>query len=203
MNKTPKILFVFAILLMALAACQSNGTPVPQVDPVTVAPLDEGTGFDATNTPEPSLSYKSATYTDEMAWIALDYPEDWTEQQSTQIGERGWQGGLFSPGSSAELIAEGGARVMITLYTWEPVDDIEAYTAQRKLAWDASGFIVLEESTEFMTDDRAVVTFVVETSSGDKVVYAFLTTGDDYLEISGEGDLDLCREIIGTIRPID
>ncbi len=157
----------------------------------------------ATSTPRPALSYESATYTDEMAWIALDYPQGWQVQQTVQIGERGWQGGLFSPGSSFESLAEGDSRVMITLYAWDPPGDIEAYTAQRKLAWDASGFSILEESTDFLTDDRAVVTFLVETSTGEQMILAFLTSGDDYLEVNCEGELGLCREIIGTLRPID
>lgn len=191
------------IFVISLAGCQSNGSPGIVVQPEDGLPTEEAVELQATKTAEPGLSYDSSTYTDEMAWIAMDYPQDWSIQQSTQVGERGWQGGLFSPGSSIESLAGGGSRVMITLYSWDPAGDIEAYTAQRKLAWEASGFKILDEVTNFLPDDRAVVTFLVVTSEGEKVVFAFLTTGDDYLEVSGQGDLPLCQEIIGTLRPID
>ena len=196
------ILLVMINLGLLLTACSRSGTPVVEYE-TEVNLIEETAVPSAAPTLEPTLSYEIATFTDEMAWIAFDYPLSWSLQEPVQVGERGWQGGVFSPGSSAEALVDGGSRVMITLYSWDPTGDIEAYTAHRKLAWDSSGFTIREENMDFMTDDRAVVTFLVETAENQEAVFAFLTTGDDYLEVSCEGQLDLCREIIGTLRPID
>lgn len=150
--------------------------------------------------PESVLSYEAAIYLEEAAGIELSYPVDWSESPRQQIGERGAQAALLSPGSTLEQTAEGGARILLTTYTWDPKHDLEAYVAQRKLAWDASGFNVLREEVFTLEDGRQVMVFNVEVGSGSEAVFAFVTAGEDYLQISEEGDLDLCMEIIKSMK---
>ena len=119
------------------------------------------------------------------------------------IGERGVQAALLSPGSSVEQLADGGTRLFLTTYVWDPKNDLAAYVAQRNLAWEASGFRILGEEELQLTDGRRVVVFTVETIEGSQVLFALLNAGQDYLQISGDGNLELAMEIIRTIRISD
>jgi hypothetical protein len=148
------------------------------------------------------LSFIPATYTDESAGIALDYPADWTLDPSSQIGVRGGQALLLSPGTTLETLADGGTRVSITTYIWDPKNDLDAYVAQRKVAWDASGFAITREEQLQLADGRTAYLFLVNTPEVPTFTL-FTTIGEDYLQISGEGDLALSEEIARTLRPLN
>ncbi len=107
---------------------------------------------------------------------------------------RGGQALLLSPGTTLETLAEGGTRVSITTYTWDPKNDLDAYVAQRKVAWDASGFAIEREERWQLADGRAASVFVVKTPE-QPTFTLFTTIGEDYLQISGEGDAALVEEI--------
>ena len=92
---------------------------------------------------------------------------------------------------------------MLMRYDWDPKNDLAARVTQRKTAWEASGFVILDESTRELEDGRAVVDLLFQTSDKHEVMFTLTTIGDRYLEISVEGNLDLCREILGTLRSID
>jgi hypothetical protein len=150
---------------------------------------------------EPALSFTPATYIDESAGFALDYPAEWTLDPSSQIGVRGGQALLLSPGTTIETVAEGGTRISVVTYIWDPKNDLDAYIAQRKVAWEASGFAVTREEALQLADGRAATIFIIETPEAP--TFTLLTTaGEDYLQISGEGDLALAEEIARTLRPI-
>jgi hypothetical protein len=115
---------------------------------------------------------------------------------------RGGQALLLSPGSTLETLADGGTRVSITVYVWDPKHDLNAYVAQRKVAWDASGFAITREEQRQLADGRAAHIFMVQTP--DQPSFFLLTTvGEDYLQIGGDGDLSLVEAIAHTVRPID
>jgi hypothetical protein len=166
-------------------------TPETASEPTT-APVAEAT----------QLSFTPATYTDESAGFALDYPADWTLDPSSQIGVRGGQALLLSPGTTPETLADGGTRISITTYIWDPKNNLEAYVAQRKVAWDASGFAITREEQWQLADGRTAYVFVVNTP--EQPTFTLLTTiGEDYLQIGGDGDAALVEEIAHTLRPLN
>jgi hypothetical protein len=156
----------------------------------------------APSTEAAQLSFTPATYIDESAGFELDYPVEWTLDPSSQIGVRGGQAALLSPGTTLETLADGGTRLTITTYLWDPKNDLDAYVAQRKVAWDASGFAIARGEQLKLADGRAAYIFVVQTPE-QPTFMLFTTTGEDYLQIGGEGDLMLIEEIARTLRPLN
>jgi len=152
--------------------------------------------------PTSTPSFPVATYRDETAGFEFDYPADWTLDPSSQMGVRGAQALLLSPGTTPETLAEGGSRVAITVYLWDPKNDLTAYVAQRRTAWDALGFEFSSESTWALADGRRVKNFIIQFPDQLPAFFLFTTVGEDYLEISGEGDLALVEEIGRTLRPL-
>ena len=148
------------------------------------------------------LSFTPATYIDESAGFELDYPADWTLDPSSQIGVRGGQALLLSPGTTLETVADGGTRVSITTYVWDPKNDLDAYVAQRKVAWDASGFAITREEQWQLADGRTAYVFTVNTPEVPTFTL-FTTVGEDYLQIAGDGNQALVEEIARTLRPIN
>ena len=166
-------------------------TPVAAEEP-TAAPMPE----------EAQLSFTSATYVDERAGFAFDYPAEWALDPSSQIGTRGGYALLTSPGTTAETLGEGGTRISISAYLWDPKGDIDAYVAQRKIAWDASGFAIVSEDGWQLADGRDARIFIVK-NPNQPVYNIFTTIGDDYLQIGVEGDMTLAEEIARTLRPLE
>lgn len=166
-------------------------TPVAAEVP-TVAPAPE----------QPQLSFTPATYVDERAGFAFDYPVEWTLDPGSQVGARGGYALLTSPGTTAETLADGGARVSISTYLWDPKGDIDAYIAQRKIAWDASGFAIVSEDSWPLADGRDARIFIVNTPV-QPLYNIFTTIGDDYLQLGMEGDMALAAEIAHTLRPVE
>ena len=207
MNKTLSVLLLVGISVVMLSAC---GNLVNPESPVPTSPAEVPTQPVPTQIPTlppvvedlPTLSYSPAVFKDEAAEIELDYPADWTVGPQQQIGERGAQASLLSPGSTAEMLAEGGSRIFLTTYVWDPKNDLDAYIQQRKIAWEASGFQIISENPFKLSDGRDVKIFYISTTDQTQVLFAFTNSGEDYLQLSADGDLELCREIFNTLRAI-
>ena len=165
-----KKLILLVVFALTAAGCQ----PAIESQVPTKSPLvTETPAVIVTETPAlPTLSFSSVTYTDDLGKFAFDYPDTWTLNAEQVIGDRGSQTLLLSPGSSAESIAEGGSRIVLMRYDWDPKNDLAARVTQRKTAWEASGFVILDESTRELKDGRAVVDLLFQTA--DK------TRGDGY-----------------------
>lgn len=181
-------------------------TPVTASEPTTATIITEPVATEPSVT-EPvtettQLSFTPATYIDESAGFELDYPADWTLDPSSQIGVRGGQALLLSPGTTLETLADGGTRVSITTYIWDPKNDLDAYVAQRKVAWDASGFAITREEQWQLADGRTAYVFTVNTPEVPTFTL-FTTVGEDYLQIAGDGNQALVEEIARTLRPIN
>ena len=209
---------ILPALLLMLAACgaPNNAEPTAMPEPTTVptvaAPAEmpaeptaaptEAAASEPTAVPvaeAPQLSFTPTTYQDESAGFALEYPADWTLDSSSQVGVRGGQALLLSPGATPETLTDGGTRVSIVTYQWDPKNDLDAWVAQRKTAWDASGFAIEREETWQLPDGRAAQVFVIDTP--ERPSFFLLTTaGEDYLQIGGDGDLALIEEIARTLR---
>lgn len=190
-------------LILVVSACGPATTIVPTQPPAvadTPTPLPQPVG---TSEPTQSpISFEAATYRDETAGFELDYPADWTLDPSSQIGVRGAQALLLSPGTTSETLAEGGSRAAIIVYTWDPKHDLNAYVAQRKTAWEASGFVFDPQATWELVDGRQVQSFRVQSPEQQQSFFAFTTVGEDYLQLSGDGDVALIEEIAHTLRPL-
>ena len=78
---------------------------------------------------------------------------------------------------------------------WKP------YVAHQKTAWEASGFAILEEEQSTRELGLQVEQFVVQ-SPEKETVFLITALKDQYLVLSGEGDLELVKEIVNRVRPI-
>jgi hypothetical protein len=89
------------------------------------------------------------------------------------------------------------------VYDWDPKGDLGAYVAQRRGAWDASGFKVMNGSMTALADGRPASDFFIEPPDGNLAYFLFTTVGDRYLQLAGEGDLALIETIARTLRPLN
>lgn len=142
------------------------------------------------------------TYIDSASGIQLSYPEGWTLSDNQVVGERGSQTALLSPGSTLESVAEGGARMILVTYQWDPKNDLDAFINQRKIAWEASGFTIQGDENYDLGNGQKMVVFQIETTDQTKVLFAFTNSGEDYLQLSGDGDLTLCQEILESVMVV-
>ena len=90
--------------------------------------------------------------------------------------------------------------MQMTLYQWDPQNDLTAYISQRKTAWLASGMTLLVEEDWLLDDGRPAVSFVLQSQAGDDAFFFFTPMADRYLELSGDQDMDLLQAIAGTVR---
>jgi hypothetical protein len=198
-------------IAMVAAAC-APATPAPAVptllDLPTAAPTAETvatlepTAQPQASAPAPSLSFTPSVYQIPTEGIELDYPSDWTTVPVDVVGSRGSQGQLFSPGSSADTLAEGGSRMAVTVYQWDPKNNLIEFVGHRKTAWESSGFTIVKDEAGSLQDGRPYASFIIQTPDNHQAFFLFATLGEKYLEVSGEGNLALVAEIARTIRPM-
>lgn len=217
MKRATLIVFVLVLWLATCRAPEPNmvepippaatETSVPATQ--TVAQVDTPSPVPPTPTEEaapqgklPASSFDSQPYINEEAGFALDIPTGWTINE-VLVGSRGTQIQFLSKPEVADapVVPEGETRVNATIYQWDPKNDLAAYVQNRKSAWEASGFTILEEQELTLEQGLPAVLFNVETPDAD-AVFLFAALEDSYLEISGEGDLELVREIAERLRPI-
>ena len=182
-------------------AIPSDTAPAPTETTVAVIPSDTAA---APNPKLPAASFEAQTYINEEAGFALDYPVGWTVNEMVS-GPRGTQVQFLSSPDLAEAAtlppSAGATRLNATIYQWDPKNDLAAYVATRRAAWEASGFQVLEEEQLVLDLGLPAVRFTVQTSEA-QVIFLLAALGDQYLELSGEGNLELVNEIVGRVRPI-
>lgn len=178
-----RMIFALFLGMMILSACMPATETLP-------------------NPKLPGASFESETYINEEAGFALDYPVGWTVNEMV-IGERGSQVQFLSSPDLADMatLPEGATRVAATIYQWDPKNDLAAYVANWKTAWEASGFTVLDEQPLTLELGLPAVLFTVQTPEA-QVIHLITALGDKYLVLSGEGDLELVKEIVQRVRPI-
>jgi hypothetical protein len=147
-----------------------------------------------------ALSFTPALYDASAAGYQLEYPSDWTAVPVTESGSRASQGELFSPGSSADGLAEGGTRMAMTVYEWDPKSNLPAFVDQRRAAWQSSGFSIVKDASGTLANGNPFASFVIQTPDNHQAFFLFTTLGEKYLEISGEGNLALAEEIARTVK---
>jgi hypothetical protein len=171
-------------------ALPANTEPVPT--PTEVAP----------NPKLPAASFEAETYINEEAGFALDYPAGWTVNEVV-VGDRGTQVQFLSSPAIADMatLPEGETRINAMIYQWDPKNDLAAFVANQISAWEASGFTILEEEQLVLELGLPAVRFTVQTPEAN-VVFLVTALEDQYLVLSGEGDLELAKEIAQRLRPI-
>jgi len=201
------IYFLIILSIFWLSTCSApNALPaaVESVVPATEEPAPESTQTAApVEAKLPAVPFESETYFNEEAGFALDYPAGWTVSE-TVIGPRGTQILFLSSPEIAELetVPEGGTRLSATIHQWDPKNDLAAFVESRKTAWEASGFTTVEEEQLVLELGLPAARFLIQTPDAD-VVFLIAALGDQYLVISGEGDLELVEEISLRLRPIE
>jgi hypothetical protein len=214
-----QLLFALLLMMTLLSACAgapanttlepalpSDTAPAPTTTSVPVTPSDTAPApthtTDASNPKLPAAPFEAQTYVNEEVGFALDYPSGWTVNEVV-VGPRGTQVQfLSSPDlANAATVPEGATRVNATIYQWDPKNDLAAYVANRKTAWEASGFQIVDEEQLVLELGLPAVQLTVQTPESQSI-FLFAALGDQYLELSGEGDLELVREIVGRVRPI-
>jgi len=209
-----RILFVLPLLAL-LSACMvhpTNSMPAPVVseDPVLPATATPASVATTQSVPTgsmpsgklPAAPFDSRTYINDTVGFALDYPAGWTVNESV-VGDRGSQVQFLSSPDLADAatMPEGATRVSATVHQWDPKNDLAAFVANQKSAWEASGFTILDEEPLTLELGLAATEFTVETPEAN-VIYLITAIGDQYLVFSGEGNLELAKEIVRRIRPI-
>ena len=202
MKRITLVLFILALSLAACAApATSLPTPVENTMPVPGVAVTEAVVEPQGKLPAPS--FESQTYINDAVGFAIEYPASWTVNE-TALGDRGSQTQLLSTPEIAELqtLPAGATRVTIVINQWEPKNDLAAFVDVRRTAWESSGFTILDEEPLTLDLGLAAVRFTVQTADGVTVLFQFAAVGDQYLTISGEGDLPLVEEIMMYLRPV-
>ena len=150
----------------------------------------------------PAPPSNSRTYINDTVGFAIDYPAGWTVNEAV-LGDRGSQVQFLSSSDLADVsvLPEGATRVTATIYQWDPKNDLAAFVAHQKSAWEASGFTILEEEPRTLELGLAATQFTVQ-NPDSSFVSLIAALGDRYLVLSGEGNLELAKEIVGRVRPI-
>ena len=200
--------FAVLVLVLWLARC-STPEPTPALE-ITSPPENVESGMPAPTemiaVPEgkiPAAPFDSQTYFNEAVGFALDYPAAWTVTESV-AGDRGSQTVFLSAPGIADLaeLPAGETRVTVMVNQWDPKNDLAAFVDMRKTAWEASGFTIVEEEDIVLDLGLAAKQFVVQTPESKQALFLFAALGEQYLSISGEGDLALVKEIALRLRPI-
>lgn len=206
----PFIPTVFAFALLACSSLVATGQAEPVSSEPVIAALEtvtsEPTALPApTETPVPAPAFEAATYRDEAAGFEFDYPAGWSFDGG-EGGSRGSYVQFYSwdwvPGDLIDPLPAGETILTVTVQLWDPRNDLQAFTEQRKLAWEASGNSLLSEEPITLAGDRSAAQFTVQNTDGTQAYFLFTTTGEQYLVFSGSGDLNLLAAIAHTLRPI-
>jgi hypothetical protein len=198
---------LFLPLALLVAGCAGATTPGPTPEPALPSAeptLTETALVEPTATVPAGPSFQAAVYLDDVAGFAFDYPAGWFVGPVQQYSRGGvtaftsWERPTdVLPGETPA----GETRLDATVQLWDPKGDLQAFVDQRMLAWEASGITVLAEESWSLDDGRAARAFVVAGIDGAQAYFFFTTIGENYLVLSGSGDLALLSEIGHTVRP--
>jgi len=204
-----KTTFILTLLVLSLAACGSPAAPAASTEPASAA-VENTIPVPSEAVTEPAVegkirapSFESQTYINEAVGFALEYPTGWTVTEST-IGDRGSETLLLSTPEIAEMgtLLSGTTRVAIQVNQWDPKNALAEYANTRKVAWESSGFTILKEEPITLDLGLAAVRYSIQLPDGALVEYLIAAIGDQYVTISGEGDLELAKEMMRYLRPI-
>jgi len=150
--------------------------------------------------PVPPADGTTATYRDDAAGFAFDYHASaWTVGEKQQAGARAslvqLTFGAHTPSETDDTWLD------VAVMEWDPKRDLAAYVAVRKAAWTASGMPIVAEETRLLAGDHPAMRFLVTGVDGTSQGFFLITTiGEQYLVLSGSGNLAALEEIAQTLR---
>ncbi|MCL4258665.1 MAG: hypothetical protein KJZ53_09075 [Anaerolineales bacterium] len=184
------------LLAVLLAACAA-----PPIATAPVAPTVAATTPQSQPTEAQQPSFEATTYQDAEGRFSLQYPASW-QILGGESGARGEYVQITSwdPGAAGiEQVPAGESLLQITVYQWDPKGDLPARLDMRRTAFNNSGITIAEE-TEMDFDGGPGAVRMRLVSSGEESIVYFFVLGDENLEISGTGDLQLLDEVIQTFE---
>jgi len=203
-----RIVLLVSLAAAVLSACAAPSAAVPTAEPTPLAtepPATEPPLAEPTATVPAGPSFEAVTYRDGTSGFEFDYPAGWIVGPVEQYS-RGGITAFTSWDRPADVLPDetpaGETRLDATVQLWDPKGDLPAFVEQRMTAWAASSIEVLSQEGWVLSDGRPARAFVVAGSDGAQGYFFFTTLGDNYLVLSGSGDLDLLAEIARTVRPL-
>lgn len=183
-----------ALLALLLAACAAPAQPTS----VSLEPAP--TVAEATAQPiEPS--FEATTYQDAEGRFSLEYPASW-HILGGESGPRGdyVQIASWDPGAAGfESLPAGESLLQITVYQWDPKGDLAARIEMRRTAFENSGITILEEDEVSFPGGPPAVRMMLASNGVSYLTY-FFVLGDEYLEITGQGNLPLLHAVMQTFE---
>lgn len=186
--KNSKTFFVTTLAFaIFLAACSPSLAPTALPTPGAIETVETAVATE----PQPaSLPFEAATYSDVERGIELQYPADWfvvggeTQTRGSYVQIVSWDPGT----AGISEIPAGESVLQIAIYQWDPKHDLAARVEMRRNNFTASGNTILEEEALMLGSVSAVRMLVLNTD-GSQSVFLFTELGEDYLELSGSGDI--------------
>lgn len=184
MKPSTKLRLLF-LLAFALAACSPAAATTTEL-PTPAAP----TASPQLPAAIATLPFECATYIDAERGFQLQYPAAWfivggeAQSRGSYVQIASWDPGI---GGLTEIPA-GESVLQITIYQWDPKHDLVARVEMRRGNFIASGNTILEEET-LMLGGVTAVRMLVQTTDGSLSLVLFTELGEDYLELSGNGDI--------------
>jgi len=194
------------VLSLVLSACGAV-TPTRIADrPIesTIPVLPTETAIPTATIPAPTATPAIALTTHEDAsGYTFDYPSEWMLDVLV-FGSRapgGYQitSWAHDPGMVSDVPADGTI-INILVQLWDPKGNLDAFVAQRQLAWDASGIAIESEEEHTLENGNLAKAFVVKGADGAKGYFMFSTFGENYLVVSGNGDLEMIDLVARSMR---
>ena len=192
------LLVTISVFSLYLGGCAGTATVTP---PPPTLPSSTSTATSPAPSDTPGTAVR--TYRDDSYGFTFDYPADWMVDAVT-LGDRApaayqltsWK---HEPGMVSE-VPPGGTIMNIGIQRWDPKGDLDAYVAQRKSAWVASGLTLsAEEEIMLANGNRAMVGVVTEPQEGQGY-FLFTVLGEDYLFATGDGDVESLALVARSIR---
>ncbi|HRN51109.1 MAG TPA: hypothetical protein PLC52_09565 [Anaerolineales bacterium] len=190
--KTAPLLLLTALLFAACAAPAVSPTQVAEAPPPTVAaaaPTESPT--------EATPTFAATTFVDAQGRFSFKYPDSWVVLGG-EAGSRGdyVQIASWEPdGAELENLPRGESLLQVTVYQWDPKGDLAARVEMRRTALNTSGIQIAEEETVSFADGPDAVRMRLVQNGEETLVYYFVL-GDAYLELSGQGDLQLLDQVM-------
>lgn len=192
--KTAPLFLLTAFVLAACAAPPISPTQVAEAPPATEAPPVP------TDVPtEAAPTFEATTFTDSAGRFSFQYPESWVVLGG-ETGSRGdyVQIASWEPdGAELENLPRGESLLQVSVYQWDPKGDLNARLEMRRTALTNSGIQIAEEEVVRVPSGPDGVRMRLVSNGEESLVY-FFAVGDEYLELSGQGDLQLLDAVMRT-----
>lgn len=213
MKRFQHVLFLFVLILVSCRSNEIQGStpdlPAPQVDSdlstsIPEQPAISNDGSDEENSAKQAnqLNFASELFRIDAIGLELQHPQGWMVDEIV-LGSRAYAVNLTSwqyPAGQFEEVPEGESILSVTVYQWDPKGDLDAYIQTRLIdVWAVSGIQITREEEWLLGGDHRAVAYTIRNEvTRDEAFFLATLAGDDYLVLSGSGDLPLLEEIART-----